>query len=140
MTEKKLATKVSRSRLNVGVRTIGLSVLIVLSAITVRADTVLDWNVIALKTTASAPFNPPLESRSLAIVHAAMFDAVNSIVGEFYPYAVGLSVSNGASPDVAAATAAHFALVQLYPAQKAMLDAAYLHPFREFLARERLTV
>ena len=44
-----------------------------------RADTVLDWNVIALRTTAAAPFNPPLEARSLAIVHAAMFDAVRSI-------------------------------------------------------------
>ena len=45
----------------------------------VSADVVLDWNVIALKTTAAAPFNPPLETRNLAIVHAAMFDAVNSI-------------------------------------------------------------
>ena len=44
-----------------------------------RADVVLDWNIIALKTTAAAPFNPPLETRNLAIVHAAMFDAVNAI-------------------------------------------------------------
>jgi hypothetical protein len=124
MTEKKLGTKVLWNMNSVAVRAIGLSALIMLSVATVRADTVLDWNVIALKTTAAAPFNPPLETRNLAIVHAAMFDAVNSIVGEFRPYAVERSAP-GASPDAAAAAAAHFVLVQLYPAQQAMLDAAY---------------
>jgi hypothetical protein len=125
MTNKKSSTKVLRSVLRVGLQTIGMSALVLLSVMTVRADTVLDWNVIALKTTAAASFNPPLESRNLAIVHAAMFDAVNSIVGEFHPYAVDLNPSNGASPDAAAAAAAHFVLVQLYPKQQAMLDANY---------------
>ena len=37
------------------------------------------------KTTAAAPFNPPLETRNLAIVHAAMFDAVNSIARRVSP-------------------------------------------------------
>jgi len=90
-----------------------------------RADVVLDWNVIALKTTAAAPFNPPLETRNLAIVHAAMFDAINSIVGEFHPYAARLRVHENASPAAAAAAAAHGALVRLYPDQRAALDAAY---------------
>jgi hypothetical protein len=125
MTEKKLGTKVLWNMLSVAVRAFGLSALIILSVATVRADTVLDWNVIALKTTAAAPFNPPLESRNLAIVHVAMFDAVNSIIGEFHSYAVEFGAPNGASPDAAAATAAHFVLVQLYPAQQAVLDAAY---------------
>lgn len=89
------------------------------------ADMVLDWNATALRTTAAAPFNPPLESRNVAIVHAAMFDAVNSIIREFHPYAVEVSAPLGASPGAAAAAAAHFALVSLYPAQQSMLDAAY---------------
>jgi len=42
-----------------------------LDAASASADVVLDWNVIALKTTAAAPFNPPLETRNVAIVHAA---------------------------------------------------------------------
>jgi hypothetical protein len=88
-------------------------------------DMVLDWNTTALKTTAAAPFNPPVESRNLAIVHAAMFDAVNSIVGEFRPYAVRVRRQPGASSAAAAATAAHFALVSLYPPQQSMLDAAF---------------
>jgi hypothetical protein len=104
---------------------IGLGALIMFVAAGIEADPVIDWNIIALRTTAAAPFNPPLETRNLAIVHAAMFDAVNSIVGEFRPYAVELSAPEGASPDVAAAAAAHFVLVKLYPAQQALLDAAY---------------
>jgi hypothetical protein len=88
-------------------------------------DMVLDWNATTLKTTAAAAFNPPLESRNVAIVHAAMFDAVNSILGEFHPYAVEVIAPPGASPDAAAAAAAHFALVHLYSAQQAMLDDAY---------------
>jgi len=115
-----------RNMLGVALHTAGLSALILLCGRIVRADTVLDWNITALKTTAAAPFNPPLESRNLAIVHAAMFDAVNSIVGEFHAYAAELSAPKGASPDAAAAAAAHFALVNLYPPQQAMLDAAYL--------------
>jgi hypothetical protein len=91
-----------------------------------RADAILDWNVIALSTTASGPFNPPLEARNLAIVHAAMFDAVNSITGEFHPYAVKLASPNWASAEAAAMSAAHFTLVRLYPAQQEMVDAAYV--------------
>src|SRR4051812_33709480 len=78
-----------------------------------RADAVLDWNLTALQTTAAAPFAPPLEARNLAIVQAAVFDAVNAIVGEFRPYAVKLNAAAGASPAAAAAAAAHLALVQL---------------------------
>jgi hypothetical protein len=88
------------------------------------ADPVLDWNTIALRTTAAAAFDPPLESRNLAIVHAAVFDAVNSITRQFDAYAVRMD-GNGASPEAAAIAAAHFALVQLYPAQRVALDDAY---------------
>jgi hypothetical protein len=90
-----------------------------------HADLVLDWNIVTMRTAAAAPFNPPLESRNAAIVHAAMFDAVNSIVREFHPYAVRLRAPAGASPEASAVAAAHFALVQLYPDQREALDAAY---------------
>jgi hypothetical protein len=88
------------------------------------ADAVLDWNIIALQTTAVAPFNPPLESRNLAIVHAAMFDAVNSIAGEYHAYRVRLRAPDEASAEAAAVAAAHAALVRLYPEQQSTLDAA----------------
>ena len=57
------------------------------------------------------------------MVHAAMFDAVNSIVREFHPYAVRVPAAEGASPEAAAVTAAHLALVLLYPDQRGVLDA-----------------
>jgi hypothetical protein len=90
-----------------------------------NADVVLDWNILTLRTTAQAAFNPPLESRNIAIVHAAMFDAVNAIGHEYDPYAVKLDAPKGTSPEAAAVAAAHGALVALYPDQKPALDAAY---------------
>src|SRR4051812_10636194 len=90
----------------------GLLVLVaslLLDAVVASADAVLDWNIIALKTTAAAPFNPPLETRNLAIVHVAMFDAVNSITRECRAYAVARHAA-GASPDAAAIAAAHLTL------------------------------
>jgi len=94
-------------------------------ATSASADVVLDWNVIALKTTAAAPFNPPLETRNLAIVHAAMFDAVNSIAGESPGYVVKLRAPRRVSAEAAAIAAAHMTLVTLYPDQQSTLDAAY---------------
>jgi len=94
-------------------------------AASASADVVLDWNVIALKTTAAAPFNPPLETRNLAIVHAAMFDAVNSITGESPAYVVRPRAPRRASAEAAAVAAARVTLVKLYPDQQSILDAAY---------------
>lgn len=125
MTERHAEVRSGWIKRGAVLRAIGVSALILLGAAIIQADSVLDWNVIALNTTAAAPFNPPLESRNLAIAHAAMFDAVNSIVGEFRSYAVEFPAPHGASPDAAAAAAAHYVLTQLYPAQKMTLDAAF---------------
>jgi hypothetical protein len=96
------------------------------NAAVASADVVLDWNVIALKTTAAASFNPPLETRNVAIVHAAIFDAVNSITGERPAFVVRLRAPRGASAEAAAIAAAHVTLVTLYPDQQSVLDAAYV--------------
>ncbi len=101
-----------------------LAVLSLLGAGDARADPVLDWNQVALEATAAAPFDPPRESRTLAMVHAAIFDAVNGIAGECHPYARRPEVRRPASAEAAAVAAAHHVLVELYPAQRSMLDAA----------------
>jgi hypothetical protein len=63
-------------------------------------------------------------TRSFAIMHAAIYDAVNAIDGTHKTYLVGLSgVSQSASQDAAAAAAAHEVLLALYPAFQAALDA-----------------
>lgn len=113
------------TRLRRACTAIALGTSIALPAAGLDADVVLDWNVIALKTTAAAAFNPPLETRNLAIVHAAIFDAVNAIGRQFHPFAVRLRAPGPASAEAAGAAAAHAALVQLYPEQQSMLDAEY---------------
>src|SRR3954464_1901118 len=52
------------------------------------------WNVIALRTTLAGTFSPPRESRSLAIVFAAVNDAVCSIMRECDTYARRIAVSH----------------------------------------------
>jgi hypothetical protein len=63
-------------------------------------------------------------SRSFAMLHIAMFDAVNSIAQSFTPYFIAVPAARGASKQAAAAQAAHDVLVALYPQQQDMLDAA----------------
>lgn len=101
-------------------------------------DAVLDWNAVALDAIArdysdlAEPHDQPgptRVSRALAIVHAAIFDAVNSIVPDYEPYLV-CRRAPGASVDAAVAAAAHRTLAALYPSQRRSLDAL----LREYLA------
>src|SRR3954469_7456595 len=88
-----------------------------------RADAVTDWNVIAINATAVPP-NSILQSRVLAIVHGAVYDAVRAVDRKGAAYAVDLKAPAGTSLDAAVAAAAHGALIRLAPAQRAMLDTA----------------
>jgi hypothetical protein len=88
------------------------------------ASVVLDWNGIAQSTVLAASAPAPQQFRSLAIVHTAIFDAVNAIDRRYTPYAVDLKAPANASAEAAAATAGHAVLVSLYPAQKSALDTA----------------
>jgi hypothetical protein len=46
-----------------------------------RANPVIDWNIVAIDATAVPP-NSVLQSRTLAIVHGAIFDASGSKAGK----------------------------------------------------------
>jgi hypothetical protein len=100
-----------------------------------RADAVLDWNAIAADTisTASPPRPGPVGFLDMAVVQAAVYDAVQAIDGKFKPYHVQIPGASG-SPDAAAAKAAHDVLVNIFPAQGASLDTAYL----DYLAKKGL--
>lgn len=85
---------------------------------------VVDWNR-ALLTIVRTPGAQPATvhpTRSFAIMHAAIYDAVNAIDGTHKPYLVHINASHFASEEAAAAGAAHEVLVNLYPAFKATLD------------------
>jgi hypothetical protein len=89
------------------------------------ADVVTDWNQSAGACVLEAKIYPFAGTRVMAIVHTAMFDAINSIEGRYAPYKFKVSAPTGSSPEAAGVAAAHAALVQLFPEQKSALDAAY---------------
>ena len=87
------------------------------------ADTVLEWNEVAVEATRVARLSPNAQTRALAMVHSAVFDAVNGIERGYAPYLVNVHAPRWVSQEAAAAAAAHGVLVALMPAQQATLDA-----------------
>jgi hypothetical protein len=61
-------------------------------------------------------------TRSYAILHAAIYDAIVSITRDAPAYLVSVSSPSSARPDAAASEAGHDVLVALYPKMKAALD------------------
>ena len=79
---------------------------------------VVQWNknLLVIVRTPGAQSPTIHSTRSFAMMHAAIYDAVNAIDGSHQPYLVHLSgISPNASQDAAAAQAAHDVLVSLYP-------------------------
>lgn len=87
------------------------------------ADTVLAWNRVLLQTIRLESTQPPDAARAMAMVQAAVYDAVNSIDGSHQPYHVKVSAPANASLDAAAATAAQRVLASLYPDQLTRFNA-----------------
>src|SRR5713101_4028890 len=91
---------------------------------------VIEWNRTLLVIVRTPGAQPPTihSTRSFAILHAAVYDAVNNIDGNFNPYLVRLpDASRHASRPAAADQAAHDVLVALYPAFQATLDSELQH-------------
>ena len=65
---------------------------------------------------------PGRASRAMAIVHLAIYEAVNAIAGNHESLVGFKKGSNGASVDAAIAQAAHDTLVALFPSQTAVMD------------------
>lgn len=90
-----------------------------------RADVVTEWNQRAAAAAAEAKQYPFVATRTMSIVHTAIFDAVNSIENRYTPYKAKVSAPQGSSSEAACVAAAHAILVNLFPDQKAALDSAY---------------
>src|SRR5215475_4663828 len=89
-----------------------------------RADVVTDWNVIANALVAKDVGNNP-KLRTLAMVHVAMSDAINTVQNRYSRVVATLPAAPGASAEAAAATAVRQILIQIYPEQKAKIEEAY---------------
>ena len=106
---------------------IGLALLVLatVSVTNARAeDAIAAWNQISETAVKTAGHPPPVAALDFAIVHLAIYDAVESIERRYEPY---YTLAPGAigSPSAAAAKAGHDVLVGLFPAQSQTLDAAY---------------
>jgi hypothetical protein len=98
-------------------------VVVVLTAGAARADQITAWNQTMLRAGLVGATSPLVITRVAAIVHTAVFDAVNGIERRYSPIHVPPAAPAGASQDAAAVQAAYATLVQLYPTQKATFDA-----------------
>lgn len=97
-------------------------------ALVQQGDVVLDWNAISLNVVRewtapaddsdsirSAGAQPPVVARNFAMIHIAMYDAINAIEKTHQSYLESLpDVPEGASTVAAAAAAAHQVASQLY--------------------------
>jgi hypothetical protein len=86
----------------------------------------IEWNRTLLSIVRTPGAQPATihSTRNFAILHAAIFDAVNNIDRDFQPYTVRHPhVSRKASTQAAADQAAHDVLISLYPAFAATLDS-----------------
>jgi len=118
------------------------------------ADEVHRWNEIAMNASGldhsavlpgeprvfGEQFGPGRASRALAIVHVAIFDAANAILGGYEGYTGRIVALGGASFEAAVAQAGHDTLAALFPSQTSTFDALLaedLENIRDAKAQER---
>ena len=108
------------------------------------ADAITEWNQNAVAEMHLANTNPVLSPRLLAILHGAMFDAVNAVDHAYAAFHVSLVAPDETSRRAAAAQAAYTVLVNFFPSRQAALDAtlsaslaaiAANHQYDEFSCR-----
>ena len=97
---------------------------VALSATAARSDVIMDWNAKADALAAEKQLLNAPNARGQAMLHIAMFEAVNAIDRRYAPYKLNLTADRAASREAAAAAAAYDVLLTLHPDKKADLDAA----------------
>src|SRR5437762_10264828 len=108
--------------------TTGLAVALaaVTQAAVANVNPVIQWNknlLVIVRTKGAQPATIH-STRSFALLHAAIYDAVNSINNGDRPYRVHIEgIPANASQAAAADQAAHDVLVNLYPTFRTMLDS-----------------
>ena len=96
-----------------------------------RGDDVTKWNLVATNAALAASQSPPLQTRTYAIVHVAIHDALNAIDRRNGPYALEMRAAPGASTTAAVATAAHDTLVAMVPSQGETIEKTYAEALAE---------
>jgi hypothetical protein len=94
-------------------------------SIPAQADVIMDWNAKADAIAVQKQLTPFPHGRALAMLHVAMFEAVNAIDRKYAPYKLDLTADRNTSKEAAAASAGHEVLLTLYPDLKSDLDAMH---------------
>lgn len=89
------------------------------------ADVVLDWNALTIDCIRADNTAPTAAARNLAILHTAIWDAVNSVTRTHQPYAFLLDAPANTSVEAAAVSAAYEVVTWLYPSFQAWADDLY---------------
>jgi hypothetical protein len=89
------------------------------------AELIVVWNDLTLRAIRYANVPPPSAVRQMAIVHLAMFDALDGIDRKYKPYLVEKEPVGECSPEAAVSAAAHHTLRTLFPKSADMLDSHY---------------
>jgi hypothetical protein len=123
-----------------GFRSAVAAALLATLAATARADVIMEWTATADAIATEKKLTSPAHARALALLHVAMFEAVNSIERRYAPYRLDLVADRNTSREAAAASAGHAVLCAFYPDQKATFDrllARELEVVAEGPAKER---
>jgi hypothetical protein len=89
-----------------------------------RGNPIEAWDSIALHAIEVQDLPAPEAARDLAILHAAQYDAVASVIDPSSAYQVHISAAKGTKAEAAADSSAYTALTSLFPAQAALFVAA----------------
>jgi hypothetical protein len=103
---------------------IWISGALALSTTAARSDVIMDWNAKADALAVEKQLLNAANARGQAMLHIAMFEALNAIDRRYAPYRLNLTADRTASREAAATAAAYDVLLALHPDKKADLDAA----------------
>ena len=102
---------------------IWISGALALSTTAARGDVIMDWNAKADAIAVEKQLLNASNARGQAMLHIAMFEALNAIDRRYAPYKLNLTADRATSREAAAAAAAYEVLLALHPDKKADLDA-----------------
>ncbi len=88
-------------------------------------DPITEWSIAAQTAVAASGMAPLRTPITFAILHLAMYDAVNAIVSDREPYAISPSINRPASAVAAAVEAGYRVLLAEVPSQQPALDTTY---------------
>ncbi|MBX3406829.1 MAG: phosphatase PAP2 family protein [Phycisphaeraceae bacterium] len=102
----------------------GLAAVALIAAVgSAKADIVTDWNNVWIETIRATGGGPCPITRNGALLHVAIYDAVNSIRRTHEPFFGFIDVNGNANIRAAVSAAAHRILVEQYPSRASIYDA-----------------